>query len=71
MYDGDQVTVKGVYTREANDELERYMNSKENFLTFGGKPSREPGSDSIQAMFALTRILSTVNVTPSDKITYK
>jgi hypothetical protein len=47
------------------------MNSKENFLTFGGKPSREPGSDSIQAMFALTRILSTVNVTPSDKITYK
>lgn len=47
------------------------MNSKENFLTFGAKPSREPGSDSIQAMFSLTRILSTVNVTPSENIQYK
>ena len=69
-YDGDQCTCKGVYTREANDELESYMNSKQNLVTFGCKPLKEPGSDSIQAMFALTRILSDAKVTPSDKIIF-
>lgn len=47
------------------------MNSKQNFVTFGAKPLREPGSDSIQSIYALTKILSTVKVTPSDKIQYK
>jgi len=47
------------------------MNSKQNFITFGCKPLKEPGSDSIQSMYALTKILSTVKVTPSDKIQYK
>ena len=70
-YDGDQATCKGVYTREANAELDNFMNSKQNFITFGCKPLKEPGSDSIQSMYALTKILSTVKVTPSDKIQYK
>ena len=70
-FDGDQCTCKGVYTREANDELRDLMNSKQNFITFGCAPLREPGSDSYQAIYALTKILSTVNVTPSDKIEYK
>ena len=69
-YDGDQCTCKGVYTREANDELNEYMNSKQNFITFGCAPSREPGADCFQAMYALTKILSTTNVTKSDKIQY-
>ncbi len=47
------------------------MNSKQNFITFGCAPLRGPGSDSYQAIYALTKILSTVNVTPSDKIEYK
>lgn len=69
-FDGDQCTCKGVYTREANDELKAYQNSKANFVTFGCAPLKVPGDDSVQAMYALTKILSTVNVTPSDKITY-
>ncbi len=47
------------------------MNSKQNLVTFGCKPLKEPGADSIQAMFALTRILSDTKVTPSDKIIFK
>ena len=69
--DGDQCTCKGVYTREANDELREYMRSKENFVTFGCEPLRKPGSDTIQAMYALTKILSTTKVTDSKAITYK
>ena len=71
MYDGDQVTIKGVYTREANDELEKFMASKQNLVTYGCKPLREPGADSIQAMYALTKILSDVKVTDSKAIEFK
>lgn len=70
-FDGDQVTCKGVYTREANAELDNFMNSKQNYITFGCEPLREPGSDTYQSLYALTKILSTVKVTPSDKIQYK
>ena len=69
-FDGDQCTCKGVYTREANDELEQFMHSKQNFVTFGCKPLKQPGSDSIQAMYALTKVLSDTTITPSDKIMY-
>lgn len=70
-YDGDQCTCKGVYTNEANEELDEYMKSKENFVTFGCGNNREPGSDCIQSIYALTKILSTVKVTPSQNIVYK
>ena len=69
-YDGDQVTCKGVYTREANDELREYMNSKQNYITFGCNALREPGADSYQSIYALTKILSTTKVTPSDRIQF-
>ena len=69
-YYGDQCTCKGVYTREANDELQEYMNSKQNFITYGCSPLREPGADCYQSMYALTKILSTVKVTPSKSIQY-
>ena len=69
-YDGDQCTCKGVYTREANQELEEYMYSKQNFITFGGEPLREPGSDSLQALYALTKVLSTTKITKSSDIMY-
>lgn len=70
-FDGDQVTCKGVYTREANDELRAFMSNKQNFITFGCKPIKELGSDSYQSIFALTRVLSSTNITDTDKIEYK
>ena len=70
-FDGDQCTIKGVYTREANEELDNFMSSKQNLVTYGCKPLREPGADSIQAMYALTKILSDVKVTDSKAIEFK
>lgn len=69
-YDGDQCTCKGVYTREANDELSALMDSKQNYITFGGSPLREPGADSMQALYALTKVLSTTKITKSSSIQY-
>ena len=69
-YDGDQCTNKGVYTDEANEELRNFMNSKENFITFGCSPLRDPGSDVIQAMYALTKVLSNTKITNSSSIQY-
>ena len=46
------------------------MNSKENFVTFGCSPLREPGSDVIQAIYAITKVLSTTVITKSEDIAY-
>ena len=56
-YDGDQVTVKGVFTREANDELREFQKSKANFIDLGAENIRQNDADSIQALYALTKIL--------------
>lgn len=70
-YDGDQVTCKGVYTEEANQELREFLNSKENFMDFGCKPLRASSGDVIQSIYALTRILNPDDVTKSSAIQYK
>ena len=67
-YDGDQITCKGVYTTEANEELEEFMNSKENFLDFGCKALRTSTADVIQSIYALTKHVS--DVTPTDAIKF-
>lgn len=62
-YDGDQITCKGVYTLEANDELEEFMHSKANLINFGCKPLRESEGDVIQSIYALTKVLSDTKLT--------
>ena len=66
-YDGDQITVKGVYTEEANQELENFMKSKQNFITFGGKPSKASTGDAIQSIYAFTKVLSDTKLTQNIK----
>ena len=56
-------TIKGVYTREANDELKEFMLSKQNFVSFGVSPTRASEGDVIQAIYALTRVLSDTKLT--------
>jgi hypothetical protein len=68
-YDGDQITVKGVYTEEANEELEQFMNSKQNFITFGGKPSKASEGDAIQSIYAFTKVLRDTNLTKNIQFT--
>ena len=55
-YDGDQVTVKGIYTDEANAELKRQLNSKIHFINLGGKPVVEITNEAIQSLYALTLV---------------
>ena len=69
-YDGDQITCKGVYTNEANDELEEFMNSKQNFVGFGTDSTKTVTDDSIQAIYALTKVLSDTKITDSKDIKY-
>ena len=69
-YDGDQVTCKGVYTVEANEELRKFMYSKENFIGFGCSSTKEPGADVIQAVYALTKVLSDTKLTDTSTTKY-
>ena len=53
-YDGDTVTLKGVYTVEANEELKAYANTKANFVDLGGNIIRDSSKEAIISMYALT-----------------
>lgn len=56
-YDGDQVTIKMAYSVEANEELQKYMNSNAQYITLSGKNGRFVEKEAIQALYNLTLIL--------------
>ena len=58
-----QVTVKAVYSVEANKELEDMMNSKAHFITLGGKNGRTSSNEAIQALYNLTLALPGTKLT--------
>ena len=53
-YDGDMVTIKGIFTDEANAELEKQLKSNIHFIDLGCKSVVSNTNESIQAIFALT-----------------
>lgn len=57
-YDGDQVSVKGVFTKEANEECIKYMNSKLNYIGMDGKTTRATQHEAVQSVYTLTLTLS-------------
>jgi hypothetical protein len=62
-YDGDQVTIKGVYSEEANAELDRYMNSKSFMIGLNGECVRKTTKEGIQALYSMTMVLPGSNLT--------
>ena len=56
-WDGDQVTVKGVWTNEANAELDKQMNSKKHYIGLSGVNVRVGGNEAIQCLYSLTLLL--------------
>mgnify|MGYP001027885381 CR=1 FL=1 len=54
-HDGDQVTIKGLFSQEANEEAQRIIFSKINILTTDGDIIRSIGNEGIQTLFTLTR----------------
>lgn len=66
-YDGDQVTVKGVYFDESNQELKNYINSKRQFVNLGGKCMRTLEKQGLQCMYNLTLALPGTELTKDIK----
>lgn len=56
-YDGDQCTVKGVWTLESNAELDQQMKSKRHYIGLSGKNERVGGHEAIQCLYSLTLLL--------------
>lgn len=54
-HDGDQVSVKGVFSQEANEEAERIMTSKANILNIQGEIARQSASnEGLQTLYSMT-----------------
>lgn len=57
-YDGDQVSVKGIYSDEANKELSEYLNSNLHYIDLGGKIIRTASNEGLQSLYSLTLTLN-------------
>lgn len=66
-YDGDQVTVKGVFYDESNKELQNYMNGKQQFIGLDGVNMRTLEKQGLQCMYNLTLILPDTEITENVK----
>ena len=56
-YDGDQVTVRGVFTEEANKELDEQLFAKSHYFNLGGKGVRASDKEAMQSLYNLTLCL--------------
>lgn len=54
-FDGDMVTIRGVFTQEANREAEKIIKSKRNILDISGKNIRSLKMEGIQTLYNLTK----------------
>ena len=52
--DGDQTSVRGIYSIEANAELRDQLNSKRHFINLGGSNIMETTNEGAQALYNLT-----------------
>lgn len=53
-YDGDQVTVKSVYSIEANAELREQLNSKRHYISLAGMNIAQTTNEGVMALYSLT-----------------
>lgn len=63
-YDGDMVTIKGIFTDEANAELKKQLNTNIHFINMGGNPVVSSSKESIQAIYAMTLTLPDTKLDP-------
>ena len=63
-YDGDQTTVKIVFTQEANEECKKAMNSKSYFINASGQNIRKVENEAIQTFYTLTKESNSTNSRP-------
>ena len=58
-YDGDQVTVKALYTQEANAEAAKQLESKSHILNIYGQNMRKTTNEGIQTLYMMTKFENT------------
>ena len=51
------MTVKGVFSEEANEELDKQLRSKSHYFNLGGKGVRTSDKEAIQSLYNLTLCL--------------
>ena len=56
-YDGDTVSIKSLYSMEANKELDEILHSKRRFIDLNGKSILEEEIECLQSLYNLTMIL--------------
>jgi hypothetical protein len=54
-YDGDQVSVRAVYSQESNEEGLRILNSISHIINITGTDMRTSSNESIQTMYSITK----------------
>lgn len=54
-YDGDTVSIKALYTHEANEEVGNSIRKPLSLLDASGNPSRTIGKEAIQSIYAFTK----------------
>lgn len=54
-YDGDQISVKGVYSQSANLEAAKILRSKMNIIGIGGKGLRKTTNETVQTLYMMTK----------------
>lgn len=54
-HDGDQITAKGIFSQEANQEAEEVMVRKMNLLSITGEGNRTVGKEAAQTLYSFTR----------------
>lgn len=54
-YDGDQISIKGVFSQEANAEAEKIMRAKSNILNICGENMRTTTNEGIQTLYSMTK----------------
>lgn len=59
-YDGDQVSVRGIFSQEANAELLKIIYRKSNIINISGVNMRKTERESIQAFYNLTKARATL-----------
>ena len=54
-YDGDQVTIKGIYSLEANESADNILTNKSTVLSINGSNMRKCDCEVIQTLYVLTK----------------
>ena len=54
-YDGDQMSIKGIFSQEANAECDKIVKSKANILDINASNVRKTENEAIQTLYTLTK----------------